>query len=31
MKKLTEYLLESFDDLLKLSKSDKKILLELDS
>jgi hypothetical protein len=31
MKKLTEYLLESFDDLLKLSESDKKILLELDS
>jgi hypothetical protein len=31
MKKLTEYLLESFDDLLKLSESDKKILLGLDS
>lgn len=31
MKKLTEYLLESFDDLLKLSETDKKLLLELDS
>ena len=30
MKKLTEYLIESFDRYYKLSESDKKLLLELD-